>query len=99
MENSEHAPGYKIYMLVFVTLLLLTLLTIDVAFFNAGWLSLPLALLIASVKAALVVLYFMHVRFSEKLTWIVVAGGFLWLAILLALTLSDYLSRDWIASP
>ena len=93
---SDHSASYKPYIVVFVALLLLTLVTVDVAFYDAGLLSLPLALAIACTKATLVVLYFMHVRQSEHLIWIVVAGGFLWLLILLALTLGDVLTRGWL---
>jgi cytochrome c oxidase subunit 4 len=89
----------RIYILVFVTLLLLTLVTVDVAFYDAGWLNLYIALTIATCKALLVVLYFMHVRYSPRLTWVFVGAGFFWLAILLVFTLSDYLTRGEIAGP
>ena len=55
-----------------------------------------IALGIAVIKATLVILYFMHVRYSDRLTWVVVGGGFLWLAVLLVLTLSDYFARSWL---
>jgi cytochrome c oxidase subunit 4 len=84
----------RIYFLVFVTLLLLTLVTVDVAFYDAGWLNLYIALTIATCKALLVVLYFMHVRYSPRLTWLFVGAGIFWLVIMLALTLSDYLTRS-----
>ncbi len=57
------------------------------------------ALAIAVTKASLVVLFFMHVRYSTPLTWLVVASGFVWLAILLALAFADYLSRGWLGNP
>ena len=57
------------------------------------------ALAIAVTKAMLVVLYFMHVRYSSRLTWVVVAGGFLWLLIMIGLTMSDYLSRGMLTYP
>jgi len=63
---------------------------------NLGPWSIVLALTIATVKAVLVVLYFMHVRFSNRLTRIFVAAGFVWLLIMLVLTMSDYISRGWI---
>lgn len=83
----------KIYILIFVTLLLLTLVTVDVAFYDAGWLNLPIALAIATCKALLVLLFFMHVRYSPRLTWVFVAAGFVWFLILIVFTLSDYLTR------
>ena len=66
-----------------------------------GQLNVIIALTIAVVKATLVVLYFMHVRYSSKLTWVFVCAGIIWLFILFAFTLSDYLTRGWvpIASP
>jgi cytochrome c oxidase subunit 4 len=88
---DQHVSGYRSYFAVFITLLLLTLLTVDVAFREAGWLNLPIALFIACSKATLVVLYFMHVRHADHLTWVFVAMGFLWLLILFALLMSDYI--------
>ena len=53
------------------------------------------ALAIAITKMLLVILYFMHVRYSSRLTWLFVAAGFIWLLIMIDLTLSDYLTRVW----
>ena len=92
---AQHVLPQKIYIYVFVTLLLLTAITIDVAFFNAGWLNLYIALTIATCKATLVVLYFMHLRYSERLNWVFVGAGLFWLVIMLALTLSDIFTRRW----
>ncbi|MDZ7289030.1 MAG: cytochrome C oxidase subunit IV family protein [candidate division KSB1 bacterium] len=89
----------RVYFLVFVTLLLLTLVTVDVAFYDAGWLNLYIALTIATCKALLVILYFMHLRYSPRLTWLFVGAGVFWLVIMLVLTLSDYLSREVLAKP
>jgi len=96
---AQHVIPQKIYILVFVTLLLLTLVTVDVAFYDAGWLSLYIALAIATTKATLVILYFMHLRYSSKLTWAFVAAGLLFLVILLAFTMSDVFTRGWLAEP
>ena len=96
---GQHLISRRTYYLIFVTLLLLTLVTVDVAFFNAGWLNFPLAMTIATCKALLVILYFMHVRYSSRLTWVVLGAGFFWLLILMALTLSDYLTRGWLTIP
>ncbi|MGH7495764.1 MAG: cytochrome C oxidase subunit IV family protein [bacterium] len=97
---AQHViPTKKIYILVFVTLLMLTLLTVDVAFYDAGWLNLYIALTIATCKALLVILFFMHVRYSGRLTWVFVGAGFFWLAILLVFTLADYFTRGTIINP
>ena len=67
-----------------------------VAFFDLGALNNIVMLLIASVKALLVILFFMHVRWSTRLTWVVAASGFVWLIILFGLTMTDYLTRGWV---
>jgi cytochrome c oxidase subunit IV len=83
----------KIYVLVFVTLICLTLITVDVAFYNFGFLNIYIAMTIATCKALVVVLYFMHVRYSPKLTWIFAGAGVFWLIIMFALMVSDYVTR------
>jgi cytochrome c oxidase subunit 4 len=87
----------KTYLLVFATLLVLTYITTVVAFVDLGPWNIVVALAIAIGKAALVVLFFMHLRYSPKLIWVVVGGGLFWLGILIALTISDYLTRGWLA--
>ena len=69
------------------------------AFFDLGVFNTPVALTIACTKALLVVLFFMHVRYGTRLTWVVVSAGFFWLGILIVLTMSDYLSRGWLGLP
>jgi cytochrome c oxidase subunit 4 len=73
-----------------------TYLTWQVAYFDLGPFNTVAALGIALFKATLVVLFFMHVKYSSRLTWAVVLGSIFWLGILLALTLSDYLTRSWL---
>ena len=94
---SEHIVPKKIYFTIFGALMALTALTVwaaRISFHNEA-VGTVIALTIAVTKATLVVLYFMHVRHSPRLTWVVIASGFLWLAILISLTLSDYLTRNW----
>ncbi|HEX8161172.1 MAG TPA: cytochrome C oxidase subunit IV family protein [Pyrinomonadaceae bacterium] len=98
---SEHIVSRKVYFLIFGALMALTALTVlaaQVSFGNEA-IGTVIALTIAVAKATLVVLYFMHVRHSPRLTWIVIASGFLWLAIMIGLTMSDYLTRGWSALP
>jgi cytochrome c oxidase subunit 4 len=90
---SQHVVPQRIYLLVFATLLLLTLVTVDVAFYNFGWLNIYLALTIATFKATIVVMYFMHVKYSPRLTWLFAIAGIFWMIILLVLMLSDYMTR------
>jgi cytochrome c oxidase subunit 4 len=92
---GEHIVPTRVYYTIFVILMLCTYLTVQAAFFDVGELNTVAALTIAVFKATLVVLFFMHVKYSTRLTWAVVIGGVFWLGILLALTLSDYLTRPW----
>jgi cytochrome c oxidase subunit 4 len=98
---SEHVVARKVYFIIFGALMVGTALTVWVANLDLGRWNAVVALSIAVIKATLVVLYFMHVRYSSKLTWVFVSAGLVWLIILFALTLSDYLTRTWvpIASP
>ena len=79
--------------------MVLTVITVGVAFINLGVLNFPVALAIAVTKATLVILFFMHAKYSSRLTKLVVGGAFFFLGILLTLTLTDYLSRGWHTSP
>ena|SRR2546423_14381314 len=91
---AEHAhPTHKIYYLVFGALCVGTILTFVVAKIDLGVLNPVIALAIACTKATLVILFFMHVRYSSKLTIITVCAGFFWLMLLITLSLSDYLTR------
>jgi len=93
---AEHIVPVRIYYTVFGILALCTYLTWQVAVFDLGPLNTIVALVIAVFKTTLVLLFFMHVRYSTRLTWAVVVGSVFWLGILLALTLSDYLTRPWL---
>ena len=95
---SQHAPVTPVstYVNIFVALLVLTGLTYVVATFDFGLLNTPIALAVAILKAALVVVYFMGVRYNTPLTKVVVVSGFCWLLIMFGLTLNDYLTRAWI---
>lgn len=99
-DYSEHTPahhvtGLPVYFGVFITLMVLTILTVAVSRFDLGLLNTPIALAIAVVKATLVILFFMHVIHSTRLTWVVIIASFLWLGVLFVLTLADYLTRGW----
>src|SRR5438067_9997032 len=95
---SEHIIYPRVYIVIFLALLLGTGLTAGVAYFNfPGPLNAVVALTIAVIKATLVVLYFMHVRYSPRLIALAIASGLFWLAIMFALTISDYSSRSWLS--
>ncbi len=93
---EEHIVPPKVYVGVFAILIAMTATTTAVSFLDLGPWNTVAALAIAIFKATLVVLFFMHVRYGGRLTKLVIAGGLLWLAIMLALTLSDFVSRSWV---
>ena len=101
---SEHIVSVRVYLTIFMVLLVGTLLTVLAAFqdftFHIGnrtlALNTPIALLIATTKATFVVLYFMHVRYSSRLIWVIVAAALFWMAIMFALTFADYWTRGWL---
>jgi cytochrome c oxidase subunit 4 len=83
----------RTYFLVFAALIILTLITTGAAYLDLGIFNTPIALAIAITKALLVMLFFMHLRYSDYLTWVFAGAGVLWLFHLLIFTLSDYLTR------
>lgn len=87
------------YGFVYAALMVLLAATTGAAFLDLGPWNTPAALGIAVLKALLVILYFMHVRSASRLTWLFAAVGFYWLAILVSLTLTDLLTRPWLAAP
>ena len=99
ITNPEHAKHHivtpKVYGIVFATLLFFTWLTVYAAFKDLGILNPVIALAIASTKAVIVILFFMHVKFQSKLIKMTVACGFFTFLVLITMTLSDYMSRAW----
>jgi cytochrome c oxidase subunit 4 len=93
LPGAEHVVPVRVYLTIFAILMALTAVTVSVSFLDLGPYNTVVAIVIAVTKMMLVILYFMHVRYSSRLTWAVVAGGFFWLALLLLLTLGDYLTR------
>jgi cytochrome c oxidase subunit IV len=94
---SEHIVHPRVYVTIFLVLMLGTGLTVVAAFRDfPGPLNAVVAMTIAVVKATFVILYFMHVRYSSRLIWLIIAAALFWLAILFALTISDYWTRSWL---
>src|SRR5437016_14368844 len=98
--SDEHPPHVHvtpmwIYIAVFLALAAGTLLTWWVSTQELGMWNTPIALIIATIKAVLVILFFMHVIHSTRLTWVVIIASFLWLGVLFVLTFADYLTRWW----
>ncbi|MGA2989079.1 MAG: cytochrome C oxidase subunit IV family protein [Candidatus Korobacteraceae bacterium] len=94
---SEPLTSVKTFVAIWITLLVLTGVTVGVAQLNLGALSVAVALIIAVIKASLVALFFMEIRYSHKMTQVVLIGGVVWLLILLLLSMTDYASRAWTA--
>ena len=94
---TDHIIPVRVYYGIYAILMVCTALTVGVAFVDLGAWNIVAALTIAVFKATIVVLFFMHVKYSTKLTWAVVVGSVFWLVILLGLTLGDYLTRGWTA--
>ena len=96
---SGHVSPKSTYYAIFGALMVLTGVTVAASFVNLGSFNFPVAIAIAITKATLVILFFMHVKYSSRLTKMVVAMSFFFLAILFGLTLTDYMSRGWYTSP
>jgi len=98
-EYIEHHVPKSTYFVVFGGLMVLTAVTVGVAFLDLGRLNVVVALAVAVLKATMVVLFFMHVKYSSRLTQLVVIAALAWLTILFGITLSDYLTRGWLMAP
>jgi cytochrome c oxidase subunit 4 len=99
-EHAQHIIPVRTYLVIFGILMGLLVATVIGAYIpipeSMGWMHLSVAMTIAVAKAALIVMYFMHVRFSNRLTWVFSTAAFFWLLILLVLCLADYHSRGWL---
>jgi cytochrome c oxidase subunit IV len=96
---SQHIVPVRSYVLVFLALMGLTALTVGVAFINLGSMNTLIALVIAATKMLLVMLIFMHVKYSSRLTKLAILAAFFWLGLLLSFTMSDYFTRHWTPTP
>lgn len=94
--STGHVVSVKIYLAIFVALMVLTFVTVEASTHDFGELNTVIALTIACIKATLVVLFFMHLRYSERLIHVIVVASFFWLALLIVITTSDYFSRGWL---
>jgi cytochrome c oxidase subunit IV len=94
--TNRHIIPVSTFLIIYGLLMGLLLLTVGAALMNLGPYQFGAAMTIAIIKAVLIVLYFMHVRYSERLTWIFSGASFLWLVVLIAFTLNDYLTRGWL---
>lgn len=98
-HGHPHIAPLKTYLNVFAALMVLTLLTVWVAFFDLGVMNIVVAVTIACIKAYIVVLYFMHVKYGAKIIWLTAAAGFVWFLLMFGLTLADFATRGWLPFP
>jgi cytochrome c oxidase subunit 4 len=96
--SEHHVVPVRTYVAIFAALMVFTAITVAVAFFDLGALNNVVMISIAVVKATLVVMYFMHVRYSTQLIPMVVVGGVFFLLVLLGITMSDYVTRGWLGA-
>lgn len=92
-DPAPHSPTVRDYARITLALLTLLVLTVAVAYMNLGVWSTAAAMLIAVIKAVLIILFFMHLKAAAPLNRVVLIAGFFWLAIMLTLAMSDFLSR------
>ncbi|HEX3473085.1 MAG TPA: cytochrome C oxidase subunit IV family protein [Silvibacterium sp.] len=94
-HHEEHIVGPKVYGIIFGSLMVFTGLTVAASYANFGVFNAVVALAIACIKAVLVILFFMHVKYSSRLTKLTVAAGFFTFLVLITMTMTDYISRAW----
>jgi cytochrome c oxidase subunit 4 len=96
--SEHHVVPVRLYVQIFVALMVFTAITVAVAFLDLGPLNNVVMLAVAVLKATLVVLFFMHVKYSTRLIPLVVVGGVFFLLVMFGITMSDYLSRGWLGA-
>ena len=99
VHSTHHVVPTSTYLGVFFALMILLVLTLVAAAVDLGPLNLPIALAIAFLKAGIIVLYFMHVKFNSRLVQVFAGAAIIWLLIMFILTLADYATRGWLPVP
>jgi cytochrome c oxidase subunit IV len=98
IEHVEHHLPTNLYFAIFGALMALTAMTVGLAYVNLGQLNIVVALAVAIVKASLVVMFFMHLKYESPLTKVVLGAGVFWLVLLLGIIM-DYVTRSWMYMP
>ena len=98
-HTTSHILPKSTYYAVYAALMVMLLATVGAAYVDLGPFNFLLTMIIAVVKAVLIALIFMHVRYSERLVWIFACAAFFWLAILIGMSLNDYFTRGWLNIP
>lgn len=91
--EGNHITGNKTYIIVWLVLMVLTAVTVYVSYINFGTLNIVIALVVASIKATIVALYFMHLKFEDSITWVFALFPLSLLALLIAMTMTDMFTR------
>jgi len=94
-HHAEHIVSPAVYGIIFATLLIFTAITVGASYLELGPFNVVVALAIACIKAVLVILFFMHVKYSSRLTKLTVAAGFFTFFVLITMAMTDYISRAW----
>ena len=94
-KRAHHVVSPRVYIVVFLCLLVFTGLTVGASYIEMGVFNPIAAIGIACIKMVLVILFFMHVKYTTKLTMLTVASGFFMFGVLISMTLADYISRAW----
>jgi cytochrome c oxidase subunit 4 len=95
--DPHHVSPVSLYITIFLLLMVMTGVTVGAAYVDLGALNLPVAVAIACFKATIVILYFMHVKYSSKIVKLTAATGFFFLIILFGITITDYMTRNIVA--
>jgi cytochrome c oxidase subunit IV len=98
IEHVEHHLPKYLYFAIFGALMVLTAMTVGLAYVNLGQLNIVVALAVAILKASLVVMFFMHLKYESHLTKVVLGAGVFWLVLLLGIIM-DYVTRSWMYMP
>jgi cytochrome c oxidase subunit IV len=98
IEHVEHHLPKNLYFAIFGALMALTAMTVGLAYVNLGQFNIVVALAVAILKASLVVMFFMHLKYESHLTKVVLGAGVFWLVLLLGIIM-DYVTRSWMYMP
>ena len=93
MEQEHYVVPIRTYLTVFVALMVFVAITVSASFIDLGIISIIIVLGIATTKAGLIMLYFMHLRYSPKLMWVFAGLGFFGLSIMILIAMGDYVAR------
>ena len=92
---NAKSPSKKLLAIIWLTLVVMHFTILGSAYLDLKWFNTPFIVTLAFIQMLLVILFFMEVRWSAKLTWLFAAAGFFWLLLMFTLTLTDFLTRQW----